>query len=167
MFGQKGLGLKVNKPCTLCGVRPPTKLSVPAEAAFYRRFHISIKQSLAYKQMLKGLNIEVFQPFSSVVKHQKSLKLNDYSVTMKEMYKNKKIDKEIGAPEKVTVPFLCLTNIPEGILQVLLQSDRDGTYCRNAWQQPDCWEVLFAGDMGAQATKFGFFNTTVQKFNMG
>ena len=72
--------------------------------------------------MLKGLNIEVFQPFSSVIKHQKSLKLNDYSVTMKVMYKNKKIDKEVGAPEKVTVPFLCLTSISEGILQVLCRA---------------------------------------------
>ena len=65
VFGWKVLGLKVNKPCTLCGVWPPTKLSVPAEAAetFYLYFHISIKQSLAYKHMLKGANIEVFQPF--------------------------------------------------------------------------------------------------------
>jgi hypothetical protein len=62
---------------------------------------------------------------------------------------------------------MCLTNIPEGILQVLFQSDRDGTYCQHAWQQPDCWEVIFAGDMGAQATKFSFFNKRVQKFNTG
>ena len=34
-FVQEGLGMKVNKQCTDCGVRPPIKLSVPAEAAFY------------------------------------------------------------------------------------------------------------------------------------
>ena len=86
VLGQEGLGMKVNIQCTLCGVRLPTKNSVPAESAFYRRFHISNQQSLAYKKLLKGLGVQVLQSFSAVVPHQESLKLSDSSVTLKEMY---------------------------------------------------------------------------------
>ena len=44
---------------------------------------------------------------------------------------------------------------------------RARTYFSHAWQKYDEWEVLYAGDMGAQSTKFGFFNTRQVKFNTG
>ena len=53
VLGREGLGMKVNKQCTLCGVRPPTKLSVPAESAFYRRCHIS-NQIISVQEAAKG-----------------------------------------------------------------------------------------------------------------
>ena len=85
----------------LCGVRPPTKLSVPAESAFYRRFHISNQQSLAYKKLLKGLGVQVLQSFSAVVPHQESLKLSDSSVTLKTCTKIKKSTKSLVPPRKL------------------------------------------------------------------
>jgi len=42
---KSGLHLSVRTPCTLCGLMPFTKLSVKAEAAFYRAYHISSNQS--------------------------------------------------------------------------------------------------------------------------
>ena len=60
-----------------------------------------------------------------------------------------------------------MDDVPRGVLAVLLESDRARTYFRHAWQKYDEWEVLYAGDMGAQSTKFGFFNTRQVKFNTG
>ena len=89
-------------------------------------------------------------------------------VGLVELDKFKKEDKEaIGPKEKVSVPYLCLNNLPESVLSILLQSDRDGTYHRHDYQKNDSYEVLWAGDMGANSTKFGFFNTREQKFNSG
>ena len=39
--------------------------------------------------------------------------------------KNKKADKDgVGAPKKISVPFLCTDDVPTGVLAVLLESDR-------------------------------------------
>ena len=87
-----------------------------------------------------------------------------------ELNKHKKEDKELAgvAPtEKVEVPYLCMKNLPESVLKILIQCDRDGTYYRHDFQPFDSWDILWAGDMGAKSTKFGFFNTRQHKFLTG
>ena len=51
--------LAVDK-CGLCGMLPLQKLSVCAESAFYRKFHVSNKLALAYKKLLNGVGADIF-----------------------------------------------------------------------------------------------------------
>ena len=60
-----------------------------------------------------------------------------------------------------------MKNLPESVLKILIQCDRDGTYYRHDFQPFDSWDILWAGDMGAKSTKFGFFNTRQHKFLTG
>ena len=165
------LSIQSRQNCSLCGSPTVHQLLVAAEAAFYHRFHVSQSQIFAYKSLLNACacSVDVFQPFHEIVKHQKSIrKTSSCSVRLVEMNKNKKADKDaVGAPEKLSVPFLCMDDVPRGILAVLLESDRERTYFSHPWQKYDEWEVLYAGDMGAQSTKFFFFNTSQVKFNTG
>ena len=121
----------------------------------------------AYKTLMKGCNVELFEPFHKVAAHKKTLHKVDYDVGLIELNKHKKEDKELAgvAPtEKVEVPYLCMKNLPESVLKILIQCDRDGTYYRHDFQPFDSWDILWAGDMGAKSTKFGFFNTCQHKF---
>ena len=124
------LSIQSRQNCSLCGSRTVHQLSVAAEAAFYRRFHVSQSQISAYKSLLNACGVDVFQPFHEIVKHQKSIrKTSSCSVRLVEMNKNKKADKDaVGAPEKLSVPCLCMDDVPRGILAVLLESDREQTY---------------------------------------
>ena len=79
--------------------------------------------------------------------------------------KNKKCS--TGLIDKTEVPFLCVSNLPEAVLSVLIDCDREETYVRHPYQSPNEWDLLWAGDMGASSTKFGFFNCRRRKFNAG
>ena len=123
---------------------------------------------MAYKTLLNGCGVDIFQPFYKIFEHKKKLHKVSIDVGLVELDKFKKEDKEaIGPKDKVSVPYLCVNNLPESVLSILLQSDRDGTYHRHDYQKSDSYEVLWAGDMGANSTKFGFFNTREQKINSG
>ena len=156
------------KKCYLCRQRPVAKLSVQAEAAFYRKHHISTKVAQAYRRLTNGLGAQVFHPFNKVYEEQKRLKGTHYLTGLVELNKSKKSENsEEGAVQKLTVPYLCVSNLSHAVLQKLLQSDREGSYFRHKFQKANTWEVLFAGDAGADSTKFGFFNTREEKFNTG
>ena len=60
-----------------------------------------------------------------------------------------------------------MKNLPESVLKILIQCDRDRTYYHHDFQPFDSWDILWAGDMGAKSTKFGFFNTRQHKFLTG
>ena len=157
-----------SKRCCLCKKRPVVKLSVAAEAAFYRKYLVSNKVAQAYKRLTKGLGADCFQPFHKVYEQQRKLKETNFETGLVELNKSKKIENcNDGPAQKITVPYLCVSSLPRAVLHKLLQSDKEFSYFRHNYQKHDEWEVLFGGDSGAESTKFGFFNTRQEKFNTG
>ena len=117
---------------------------------------------------MRGCNVEIFQPFSKLAAEKQCLHKVGVEVGLIELNKFKKEDKESVAPsEKCEVPYLCMTNIPESVLSILVEGDRSQTHYRHPWMSHDTWDLLWAGDMGASSTKFGFFNTRQLKFLSG
>ena len=133
----------IDKKCYLCQQRPVKKVSVQAEAAFYRKHHISTKVAQAYRRLTNGLGAEVFHPFHKVYEEQKNLKPENYVTGLVELNKSKKSESSSveSVVQKITVPYLCVSNLSQAVLLKLLQSDREGSYFRLKFQDCNSWEV--------------------------
>ena len=109
-----------SKRCCLCKKRPVVKLSVAAEAAFYRKYHVSNKVAQAYKRLTKGLGADCFQPFHKVYEQQKKLKETNFETGLAELNKSKKIENcNDGPAQKITVPYLCFKFAPSCFAQIV------------------------------------------------
>ena len=91
---------------------PLAKLSIKAEAAFYRSHHISNGQSQAFKTFMNGLGANVFEPISKLLKHQRALsqKSENYSTRLMELKKSKQKTltnvSTFSQGEKISVSYL-------------------------------------------------------------
>ena len=157
-----------NKACLVCGMKPVSKLSIAAEGAFYRQFHVTTSVQLAYRKLMEGLGVKVFEPYCHVRAHKLAIKTVKYDCGLVEMKVKKKDDKDAVFPsETARVPFLKVQNVGHAILSWLINSDRERIYHRHPYQR--FWEriLLIGGDMGAQSTKLGLFDTHALKYNTG
>jgi len=92
------------------------------EDAFYRKYHVPRRLALAYKTLISGCGAELFGPFYKVALHHKQLHQVSFDVSVMDLNKFKKEDKEgVGPKETMSVPYLCVQNLPQTVLSTLIE----------------------------------------------